>query len=160
MKKLKTFYLCYLIGKSHFEEDSTQNNLVFQPIIRYFKVNLIINANDYILSWKFKGLLAETVKPPNTSDNNLTLTISYYYAAKIKVKVTGSCLTQSKISYNHRDIVNIYIVYELGASGSNNSHPTLKYCLFGTATLTRNADFDKYEYCRYGYSRSGFFCSY
>ena len=31
----------------------------------------------------------------------------------------------------------IYIVYELGASGSNNSDPTLKNCLFGAVTLTK-----------------------
>ena len=37
-KKLKTFSLSYFRGKSHFEEDGTQNYLVFQPINRYFKV--------------------------------------------------------------------------------------------------------------------------
>ena len=31
----------------------------------------------------------------------------------------------------------IYIVYELGAPGSNNSDPTLKNCLFGAVTLTK-----------------------
>ena len=38
LNKLKTFASSYFIGKSHFEEDSTQNYLVFQPINRYFKV--------------------------------------------------------------------------------------------------------------------------
>ena len=32
LNKLKTFYSGYFIGKSHFEEDGTQNNLVFQPL--------------------------------------------------------------------------------------------------------------------------------
>ena len=32
LKKLKTFDFGYFIGKSHFEEDGTQNYLVFQPI--------------------------------------------------------------------------------------------------------------------------------
>ena len=32
LKKLKTFDSSYFIGKSHFEEDGTQNYLVFQPI--------------------------------------------------------------------------------------------------------------------------------
>ena len=36
-KKLKTFDSSYFIGKSHFEEDGTQNYLVFQPMYRYFK---------------------------------------------------------------------------------------------------------------------------
>ena len=34
-KKLKTFDSSYLIGKSHFEEDGTQNYLVFQPMYRF-----------------------------------------------------------------------------------------------------------------------------
>ena len=38
LKKLKTFDSSYFIGKSHFEEDGTQNYLVFQPINRYLKV--------------------------------------------------------------------------------------------------------------------------
>ena len=78
LNKLKTFDPSYFIGKSHFEEDGTQNYLVFQPIIRYFKVNTIINVADYVLSWKFKGLSAETIKPPTTSDNSLTLTLNYF----------------------------------------------------------------------------------
>ena len=38
LKKLKTFDWSYFRGKSHFEEDGTQNYLVFQPINRYFKI--------------------------------------------------------------------------------------------------------------------------
>ena len=38
LKKLKTFDLSYFIGKSHFEEDGTQNYLVFKPLNKYFKV--------------------------------------------------------------------------------------------------------------------------
>ena len=36
LKKLKTFDSIYFRGKSHFEEDGTQNYLVFQPIQRIF----------------------------------------------------------------------------------------------------------------------------
>ena len=32
LKKLKTIVSSYFIGKSHFEEDGTQNYLVFQPL--------------------------------------------------------------------------------------------------------------------------------
>ena len=55
LKKLKTFDASYFIGKSHFEEDGTQNYLVFQPIRRYFKliaihyILLYGNLNDYLL---------------------------------------------------------------------------------------------------------------
>ena len=34
--------------------------------------------------------------------------------------------------------------------GSNGSDPTLKNCLFGAVTLTKNADIDKYGYSGYG----------
>ena len=47
------------------------------------------------------------------------------------MKITEKCLKQSQISYNHGKVVNIDIVYELGASGSNVNDPTLKNCLFG-----------------------------
>ena len=139
LNKLKSFDSSYFIGKSHFEEDGTKNYLVFQPLNKYFKV---ISNTDYVSSWKSKGLSAESIKPPTTSDNSLTPELNYY-GTKTRVKFTGSCLKQSKISYTHGKVVNIYIVYELGASSSHNNDPTLKNCLFGAITLTKNADIDK-----------------
>ena len=146
LKKLKTFDSSYFIGKSHFEEDGTQNYLVFQPINRYFKV---ITNKFYISSWKSKGLSDEAIKSPVTSDNSLT-PLTDYLASKMRLKFTGSCLKQPKLQCTHGTIVNIYTVYELGASGSNNNGPILKNCLFGAVTLTKNADIDKYRYSGYG----------
>ena len=60
--------------------------------------------------------------------------------------MTKSCLKQDKVTFNHAKVVNIYIVYELGASSSSDSDPTLKNCLFGAVTLTKNADIEKYGY--------------
>ena len=56
-------------------------------------------------------------------------------------------------------MVNIYIVYELIPSSSHSDDPTLKNCLFGTVTLTKNADIDKYEYSGYaiGFGRRSSF---
>ena len=59
-----------------------------------------------------------------------------YVGDKIRLKFSGSCLNQLKISDTHGTIVNIYIVYEL-ASGSYDSDPTLKKCLFGAVTSTK-----------------------
>ena len=56
---------------------------------------------------------------------HLAPTLSYS-DTKTKLRLTGSCLKQSKISYAHGTIVNIYIVYELGASESNINDPTFK----------------------------------
>ena len=38
----------------------------------------------------------------------------------------------------------------MGTPGSNNSDHTLKNCLFGAVTLTKNTDIDKYGYSGYG----------
>ena len=77
--------------------------------------------------------------------------IDYYYGDNVRAKFNGSCLKQlNKLAYSYGIKVNIYIVYELGASGSNDSDPTLKNCLFGAVTLTKNADIEKYGYSGFG----------
>ena len=93
------------------------------------------------------------IKPP-TSDNSLAPGMSYYNT-KTKVRFTGSCLQQPKVSYTHSTIVNIYIVYELGASRSHSDDPTLKNSLFGAVRLTKNADMNKYQYSGYGIGFDG-----
>ena len=66
-------------------EAGSQAYLIFQPVYRYFKT--VTNTN-YISSWKSKGLSAESIKPPTTSDNSLTPTLSYYdYNSKIYWKL-------------------------------------------------------------------------
>ena len=57
IKKLKTLDLSFFIGKSHFEEDGSQNYLVFQPIKRYIK--LIVNNKLYISSWNLKDYMTK-----------------------------------------------------------------------------------------------------
>ena len=133
LNKLKTFESNYFIGKSHFAEDGVQNYLVFQPIIRYFKVNTITNT-DYVSSWKSKGLSDESIKQPTAYDSSLTPELNLWY--QNKVKLNGSYLQQSKILYT--DCKHLYR-YELGSSGSHNNDPTLKNCLFGAVTLTKIA---------------------
>ena len=73
--------------------------------------------------------------------------------------MTRSRLKQSKISYTQVKVVNIYIVYELGASSSHINNPTLKNCLFRGVTLTKNDDIDRYGYSGYGigFDRRGSF---
>ena len=101
LNQLKNFDLSYFIGKSHFDEDGTQNYLVFQPLNKYFK--LITNTLS-ILSWQSKGLSTENIDPPTTS---LSPSINYV-GNKIRVKFTGSCLKQSnKLTYTHGKVVNI-----------------------------------------------------
>ena len=59
-------------------------------------------------------------------------------------------MQQPKVSYTHGKVVNIYIVYELGTFSSRDDDPTLKNCLFGEVTSTKNADIHKYGYSGYG----------
>ena len=112
---------------------------------RYFKVLSFTQYLEYVSEWKSKGLSNESIKAISTSDNSLNPTL-IYYGTKIKVKFNGGCLKQQKSSYTHRKVVNIYILYELGASSSDNSNPTINNCLFGAVTLTKNADIGKYGY--------------
>ena len=109
----------------------------------------MIANKEYISEWKSKGLSDESIKPPSTSDNSLSPWINYL-DNKIRLKLNGSCLKQSKLTHTHKTIVNIYIVYEITASGSFNNDPTLKNPLFGAAKLTKNADNDKYQFFGYG----------
>ena len=120
---MKTFYSSYFRSKTHFEEDGTENYLVFQPINRYFKV---IDNAKYISSWKSKGLSDASIRPPATSDNSLSPLIDYL-DNKIRLKFNGGCLKQQNDpAYTHSTIINIYKVYKLGASGSFSDDPTLK----------------------------------
>ena len=127
-------------------EDGSQAYSIFQPLYRYFET--ITNAN-YLSSLKSIGLSAESIRPPTTSDNSLTPELSYV-DYRIRVTFTGSCLKQPKIAHTHKKVVNIYIVYKLGASTSHTDDPALKNCLFGAVSLTKDADIDKYGYSGYG----------
>ena len=49
LKKLETFDSIYFCGKSHFEDDGTQNYLVFQTAYRYFKTVSINDSNIFIM---------------------------------------------------------------------------------------------------------------
>ena len=108
LNKLKTFDSGYFNGKSHFQEDGTQNYLIFQPMNKYLKVG---NC-DYVLSWASKGLSNESITLPSAPNNFLSPSLNSL-ATKIRVKFSGSCLKQDKITYTHGKIVNIYIVYEI-----------------------------------------------
>ena len=115
---------------------------------KYFKLNSAAGVTDYVLSWQSKGLSNGNIKPPTASDNSLTPELNYY-GTKTRVKFTESCLKQSSHILTHKNIFNIYIVYELAASSSHDSDLTIKNCLFGAVTLTKNADI-KYKYSGYG----------
>ena len=82
IKKLQTFDSSYFRGKNYFDEDGTQNYLVYLPIGRYFR---LIATKKYISSWKSKGLSDKTITPYVTSDDSYTNWIDHY-GTKIRLK--------------------------------------------------------------------------
>ena len=119
----------------------------------------MVSANDSnILSWKSKGLSDENIKPPSTSNKTLNPSVNYV-GTKAIAKFNGDCLKQDKITFDHRKIINNYIVYETERKVNISSYPALENCLFGAVKLTKHVDADLYKYSGYviGFDRKGFF---
>ena len=123
-KKLKTFDSSYFRDKNYFEEDGTQNYLVFQPMYNYFKK---IGKADHLSEWKSKGFPDEIIKPPTTSNNSLAQTLKYTGKRKY-VKFNRSCLKQDKIIFSDGKTVNIYTVYDLKSTLNYNDDIILENC--------------------------------
>ena len=100
----------------------------------------------------------ESIKSPSAPHNFLNPSLNHL-GTKTRVRFSGSCLKQDKITYTHGKIVNIYIVYEINNNGNTSSGSALENCLFGAVSLTENADIYKYKYSEYGigFDRHGFF---
>ena len=81
------------------------------------------------------------------------------YGTKIRVNLNGISLKQDKITFNHGEIVNICIVYEISKSFNISSYQTLEYCLIGALSFTKNSDIDMYKYSGYsiGFDRKATF---
>ena len=107
LRKLETFDSIYFRGKSHFEDDGTQNCLVSQPVYKYFEITPTTNI---ILSWKSKGLSDETIKAPRP--HTVLASEVSYVGNKTRVKFNRRCLAQNKTIFYHKKVVSIYIVYE------------------------------------------------
>ena len=71
--------------------------------------------------------------------------------SRIKLEFKVSRLKQDKAYFTSKNIVNLYIVYELNMwSQDLNAEFTLKDCLFQAVKLTKNANTNKYSYSGYG----------
>ena len=103
------FDAAYFRGKSHFEEDGTQNFLVFQPMYRYFKKIAGAGSSNYIYFWKSKGLSDERLDANTAYKHSVTPELSFY-GTKTRVEFNENCLKQDKVIHNHGEIPNIYIV--------------------------------------------------
>ena len=132
----------YFLDKSYFEDDGNQNYLIFQPMSWYLK---FVTNTQNISSWRSKGLSDEEIKVVNGLYPSVN-----YVNEKLRLKFEGSCLAQTKVFYTHKNIVNIYIVYEISAITRNSYDPKLINGLFGAVTLVKNSDINKFGYTGYG----------
>ena len=57
---------------------------------------------------------------------------------------------EKKVTYTHKKVVNLYVVFEITSFHGIDSNPTLTNALFGTVKLTKNGNIDKYKYSGYG----------
>ena len=97
LKKTKKFDSSYFKGKSHFEEDGTQNYLVFQGVYKYFedvdvsKTLIKFHAN----SWTSKGLSNEKI----SSVTGFERPFIKFTNARIKLKFDESILRQELLTF-------------------------------------------------------------
>ena len=73
IKRLQTFDLRYFIGKSYFDDDWSQNYLIFQLVFTCFQT--FGGTVDKILEWKSEGLPVKSITTPATSGNSQSLFI-------------------------------------------------------------------------------------
>ena len=90
------------------------------------------------------------MKPPAAFNNSLAPAVNYINTER-QVKFDRSCLKQDKVTFTHKQVVNIYIIYEIKLWQFNVGKDfELKDSLFGAVKLTKNADPDKYKDSGYG----------
>ena len=94
LKKLKTSDASYFRGKNYFEEDGTQNYLVFYPMYRYFKRIADVGSGDYVHYWKSKGLSDENITAHSAPNNFLNPSLEFL-GSKLRVRFSRSCLKQN-----------------------------------------------------------------
>ena len=92
----------------------------------------------------------EKIKPPYTTSKCLFPKLVWYNSG-IKLKFKGSCLKQDKATFTPKNVVNLFVVFELDTWSQDLSTDfTLNNYLFGSVKLTKNVDPDKYKYSGYG----------
>ena len=96
----------------------------------------------------------ESLEVVSKTDNNLTPSV-IYYGDKVRLRFTGSVLQQKTVTYSHKKVVNLYVVYEITNFHGIDSYPTLANALFVAVKLTKHADIDKYRYFEYGIGFDG-----
>ena len=104
-----------------------------------------------MIEWKSKLLSNEKIKCTITANHSISLKFIWMNNPKIRKRFTGSCLKQGKVTFTSRNVVNLFIFYELDVcSRGLNTVFKIKDCLFGAVKLTKTVDPNKYSYSGYG----------
>ena len=119
----------YYHGKNYFDEDGALNYYVFQPLFKYLEVAHVGNIT-HILSWKSSGLHDTKIKAIVTTNYLLNPRINIYDLDKIRIKFNGGFLNRFPPTMPHRNIVNIYIVYEITSDYKDINYPRLGNCFW------------------------------
>ena len=108
-----------------------------------------VGSGNYIYFWKSKALSDERLNSNTASNYSITPELSFC-GTKTRVEFNRSCLKQDEATHDPRGIVNIYIVCEINKNYNISSYPKLENYLFGSVSLTKNADIDQCKYSGYG----------
>ena len=65
-----------------------------------------------VIVWKPKIFFDESIKSPATSCDSFDPSLNYI-GVRTTIKFDGQCLKQVKVTFTHKNIVNIFIVYEI-----------------------------------------------
>ena len=88
------------------EEDWSQNYLVIQPVLKYFKPI----TDNVVMVWKSRGLSDETIKPLTITDNNLVPRPDYFNNPRFWVKFDGSWLKPDRVTFTPKKITNLLLL--------------------------------------------------
>ena len=120
---------------------------MFHTVFKYFQV---FSGNiDLCMHGNLKSCLKKISRLLLHQTIVLLQTLLIHHS-KIALNFEENCLKQDTITFNHRNVVNLFFVYKLDIWLSDLCTDfTLKGCLFGAVKLTRKADPDKYFYSGY-----------
>ena len=88
-------------AKCFFEEDVSQNSLIFQPVLKYFKPI----TDDMVMALKIKGLSDESIKPPTITANSLSPSLDYFNNTKFRVEFNESSLDPNRVTFAPNKII-------------------------------------------------------
>ena len=125
-----------LHGAKCFIKDELEKDLVFQPVSNNSQM---FTGTEKIFIWISKWRSEQNSKIAVVSGNILPPKLIFSCNKRIGAK-----------SFNHRNVVNLFIVYELDTwSRDINTDLNLSDCLFGSVKLAKNPGLDTYGYNGY-----------